>query len=132
MAIIRKNEAFQKLKQEILITDNSIRSAEAHRHVKKIIKLIDSHINVDDDWQVFEIHFDRAHVDFFKRLKAEFSTLTPKDLRLCAYLKMNLSSKEIAPLLNISTRSVEVHRYRIRKKIGLNPDQSLAEFMINF
>jgi len=132
MAIIRKNEAFQKLKEEILITDNSIRSAEVHRHVKRIIKLIDSHINVDDDWQVFEIHFDRAHVDFFKRLKAEFSTLTPKDLRLCAYLKMNLSSKEIAPLLNISTRSVEVHRYRIRKKIGLNPDQSLAEFMINF
>ena len=81
---------------------------------------------------MFEENFDQAHNNFFKRLKKEFPSLTPGDLRLCAYLHMNLTSKEIAPLLNISIRGVEIHRYRLRKKLGLSGDENLVEFILRF
>ena len=65
-----------------------------------------------------------------KRIKELHPSITPNDLRLCAYLRLNLSSKEIAPLLNISHKSVEVKRYRLRKKMGLDHDQSLADYIL--
>jgi DNA-binding CsgD family transcriptional regulator len=65
-------------------------------------------------------------------LSKHFPVLTVKDIKLCIYLKMNLSSKEIAPLLNISYRGVELHRYRLRKKLQLSPDTNLNKFMIDF
>jgi DNA-binding CsgD family transcriptional regulator len=73
-----------------------------------------------------------VHEAFFNRLKAQFPDLTPGDLKLAAYLKMNLSSKEIAPLLNISVRGVENKRYRLRQKVHLDNDANLTEFMIHF
>ncbi|HEU0226802.1 MAG TPA: LuxR C-terminal-related transcriptional regulator, partial [Arachidicoccus soli] len=59
-----------------------------------------------------------------------FPNLTAQDLRLAAYLKMNLTTKEIAPLLNISTRGVEIKRYRLRKKMNLDEHENLSDFMI--
>jgi Sigma-70, region 4. len=73
-----------------------------------------------------------VHDDFFKRLLLTYPQLTPGDLRLAAYLKLNLSSKEIAPLLNISVRGVENKRYRLRKKLGLPEEANLTEFILNF
>jgi DNA-binding CsgD family transcriptional regulator len=81
---------------------------------------------------MFEHLFDQAHENFFKRLKTSFPDLTTSDLRLCAYLRLNLSSKEIAPLLNISVRGVEEKRYRIRKRLGLSSDQGLSDFIVSF
>jgi DNA-binding CsgD family transcriptional regulator len=66
-----------------------------------------------------------------KKLRNNYPELTPKDLRLCAYLRMNLSSKEIAPLLNISIRGVEISRYRLRKKLHLPRDANLTDFMMH-
>ena len=85
-----------------------------------------------EDWEKFEIHFDQVHEDFLKKIRKKYPELTPKDLRLCAYLKMNLSSKEIAPILNISVRGVEISRYRLRKKMNLPRDANLNDFMMNF
>jgi len=102
------------------------------RYYTKINKLIENNLNSEHDWEMFENLFDQAHENFFKRLKQEYPDLTPSDFRLCAYLRMNLSSKEIAPLLNISIRGVEEKRYRLRKKINLNPEQNLTEFIIGF
>lgn len=65
-----------------------------------------------------------------KTLKDKYPDLTPSDLRLCAFLRMNLASKEIAPLLGISVRGVENHRYRLRKRLNLDADSNLTEFMI--
>ena len=65
-----------------------------------------------------------------KKMKSIHPTITPNDLRLCAYLRLNLSSKEIAPLLNISHKSVEVKRYRLRKKLELDHEQSLSNYII--
>ena len=81
---------------------------------------INKEIEHQDNWLVFEENFDKVHENFLQRLKGNHIDLTPKDLRLAAYLRMNLSSKEIAPLLNISIRSVEISRYRLRKKMNLH------------
>ncbi|MCK4699194.1 MAG: transcriptional regulator, partial [Bacteroidales bacterium] len=75
---------------------------------------------------------DQAHQNFFKRLKTDYPKLTPSDLRLCAYLRINLSSKEIAPMLNISLRGIEVKRYRLRQRLGLQTEENLVEFIMRF
>lgn len=124
--LIRKNEALQSLKDDLLDSQNETRS------IQKIIRRIDEHLEADHDWEIFEASFNRVHDDFFKRLMQDYPDLTPGDLRLAAYLKMNLSSKEIAPLLNISIRGVENKRYRLRKKTGLPEDANLTEFMMRF
>lgn len=124
--LIRKNEALQGLKDDLLESRNEPRS------IQKIIRRIDEHLEADHDWEIFEASFNQVHDDFFKRLMQAYPDLTPGDLRLAAYLKMNLSSKEIAPLLNISIRGVENKRYRLRKKTGLPEDTNLTEFMMRF
>jgi len=98
--------------------------------LRKISKLIDDAHNDDRDWDVFEKSFNESHGNFFKKLKADYPTLVPNDLKLCAYLRLNMSSKEIASLLNITTRGVEIRRYRLRKKLNLPTDKNLSEFLL--
>jgi FixJ family two-component response regulator len=86
----------------------------------------------DEDWKTFETHFDQAHQDFINRLKSTYPHLTQSDLKLCAYLRLNISSKEIAHLLNISLRGVEVRRYRLRKRINISTEENLYEFLLKF
>lgn len=124
--LIRKNEALQSLKDNLLDAKNEPRA------LSKIVREIDAHLEGDHDWEIFEESFNRVHDDFFKRLMQSFPDLTPGDLRLAAYLKMNLSSKEIAPLLNISVRGIENKRYRLRKKLGLPEEANLTEFIMAF
>jgi len=82
--------------------------------------------------QVFEQNFNQVHEQFFKKLMENYPDLSKGDLKLAAYLRMNLSSKEISQLLNITYRSVELKRYRLRKKMNLGQDENLAEFMMSF
>lgn len=121
MSIIKKNKVLNKIKKEIKNADNIA-----------AIKLIDNNINDNKDWSFFEKAFNNADKDFFGKIKTEHPDLTPNDLRFCAYLRLNLSSKEMAPLLNISTKSVETKRYRLRKKLGLDHDDSLVNYMLKF
>ena len=79
----------------------------------------------------FILPFNNADKKFLRKIKTKHPGLTPNDLRLCAYLRLNLSSKEIAPLLNISPRSVEVKRYRLRKKMQLDHDINLTNYIID-
>ncbi|WP_430817231.1 LuxR C-terminal-related transcriptional regulator [Carboxylicivirga sp. RSCT41] len=132
IATIKRKEVLTEVKEEILKQREHLKYSYPEKYMNRLIRMIDHSIEDEDDWNVFRMHFDRAHEDFFKRIKNTYDDLTPKDLRLCAYLKMNLSTKEIAPLMNVSTRSVEVHRYKIRKKLGLDPNDNLTEFMISF
>ena len=85
---------------------------------------------LDADWEQFARHFDQVHSHFLKKVRQHYPQLTVKDHRLCAYLRMNLSSKEMASLMNISVRSVEVARYRLRKKLALESEVNLVEFML--
>jgi DNA-binding CsgD family transcriptional regulator len=132
MSIIRKNEALIEVKDEVEKQKEELGYRLPNKYFDNIVRLIDKNITSDHDWEIFESHFDQAHENFFKKLKAQYPDLTPHDFRLCAYLKLNLSSKEIAPLLNITIRGVEEKRYRLRKRLNLASDQGLTEFIMKF
>lgn len=127
MSIIKKNEFLMELKTIIERHKNELGSRYPDKYYNYLNNKIDNNISNQDDWQIFETNFERAHEQFFTKIKTLFPDLTPGDLRLCAYLRMNLSSKEIAPLLGISVRGVENHRYRLRKRMKLDHDNSLIE-----
>ena len=124
MSIIKKNEILNTIKSELSeIKDDT--------KIKPVIKIINKNLNNTGDWNMFQEAFNNADSDFLKKVKSTHPILTPNDLRLCAYLRVNLSSKEIAPLLNISPRSVEIKRYRLRKKIDLQHEKSLVEYILS-
>ena len=123
MSIIKKNEFLNTIKKELISYNKS-------NTLDKVIKLLDKNINDSNDWEFFQEAFNNADKDFFNKIKEVHPNLTPTDLKLCAYLRLNLSSKEIAPLLNISPKSVEVKRYRLRKKMELDHDASLTNYIL--
>jgi len=123
MSIIKKNEILNTIKEELSLINEKDR-------IKPVIKIINKNLSNTGDWKLFEEAFNNADSDFLKKIKTIHPNLTPNDLRLCAYLRLNLSSKEIAPLLNISARSVEIKRYRLRKKMELDHEQSLVEYIL--
>jgi DNA-binding CsgD family transcriptional regulator len=132
LSIIRKNEVLIEIKSELEKQKEELGPRYPARYLQRLTTLIDKNISNDNDWEIFEALFDQAHENFFKRLKTSFPDLTQSDLKLCAYLKLNLSSKEIAPLLNISIRGVEIRRYRLRKRLGLSSDDNLVEYIMQF
>jgi DNA-binding CsgD family transcriptional regulator len=85
---------------------------------------------MDQGWEQFAFHFDRVHSDFLAALKQEYPQLTANEQKLCAYLRMNLSTKEIAGLMNISVRGVEISRYRLRKKLQIPTETNLFQFLL--
>lgn len=130
MSLVYKNELLQKLSQEILKLKDGNGKPLAEDQLRKIQKVIDEGMNDERDWNLFESSFNEAHESFFKKLKANHPDLVPNDLKLCAYLHMNMSSKEMASLLNISLRGVEIRRYRLRKKLEIPHDKNLVEFLM--
>lgn len=132
MELVRKNEMLIRLKKELGQLRRKKEQENPAFHLQKMIRQIDRHLSSEEDWHVFEANFNQLHNQFFTRLKEQYPELTPGDLRLAAYLKMNLTSKEIAPLLNISLRGVENKRYRLRRKMGLGPEENLTEFLMQF
>ncbi len=90
---------------------------------------IDSNIQNDEVLRRIEEEFDLIHNNFMKHLGEKHPNLSPNERIMCAYLKMNLSTKEIAPLINISVRGVETLRYRLRKKLGLSREESLTDYL---
>jgi DNA-binding CsgD family transcriptional regulator len=127
MNLNSKNELLAFIKDDLKKNSETNTSLS----VKSVIRTINKNITEEDSWKVFKEAFDNADKDFLKKIKQAHSSLTPNDLRLCAYLRLNLSSKEIAPLLNISLRSVEIKRYRLRKKMDLHHEQGLVEYIIS-
>lgn len=130
MLIIQKNEILTKLKNDLNKIRNAIADEPMKNEIGSTIKRIGKEIDNEKQWQVFNTHVEQVHEALFKKLIEKYPDLTPRELSLCAYLRMNISSKEIATLMNISTRGVEISRYRIRKKLGLGRDENLTDFML--
>ncbi|MCL9770064.1 LuxR family transcriptional regulator [Flavobacterium sp. HXWNR69] len=126
MSLIKKDELLAIIKEDLK------KSAETsdNKNLKSVITTISRNINEDDSWNVFKEAFDNVDKDFLKRIKLLHPNLTSSDLKLCAYLRLNLTSKEIAPMLNISIRSVEIKRYRLRKKLNLMHDNGLVDYIL--
>ena len=129
MHLVQKGEILMKIKSDLNNLEKDV-PEKLKQKVKQIERVIESDVRLDKNWERFESHFDQVHENFFKRLRSNYPQLTPKDQKLCAYLRMNLTTKEIAPLLNISVRGVEISRYRLRKKMELDSDVNLVSFIL--
>lgn len=132
MTIIRKNEVLIKVKDELVELKKHLGTQYPNKYYDRMIRLVDQNISSDDDWQIFQTNFDRIHENFFRNLHAAYPELTSNDLRFCAYFRLNLTTKDIAHLMNISPKGVEVARYRIRKKINIPSEKNISEFLIEF
>ncbi|MGB1448848.1 MAG: triple tyrosine motif-containing protein [Flavobacteriaceae bacterium] len=125
MSTLKRNEFLTTIKAEL-------ETIKGESKAEKLIKKINAKLKSNDDWEYFKKAFDNTDQPLFSKLKETHPTLTKNDLKLCAYLRLNLSSKEIAPLLNISVHSVEIKRYRLRKKMGLERSQGIVEYIMTF
>ena len=131
---MRKNEILQKIKKDAVNLSRTINDgnlSSIRRGMLRLINQIDINLEHDSDLDNFQNSFNAVHDDFFKKLDTQYPQLSYKDKMLCAYIKMSLMSKEIAPLLNISVRGIEINRYRLRKKLGLDEKANLAKFLQN-
>jgi DNA-binding CsgD family transcriptional regulator len=124
LSIAKQSEMIENI-QGILDSDMDFNKLKSE--IKKVIKInaVNKH-----EWETFETNLNQIHNEFIINLSKKYPSLTSKDIKLCIYLKMNLSSKEIAPMMNISFRGVELHRYRLRKKLNLVQDENLSKFLL--
>ncbi len=129
MHLVQRGKLLSKIGDELMPLVQQSANNETAKDLKKVLRLLNEAKRLDNDWNQFAIHFDQVHANFLTNLKEKYTNLSPNDLKLCAYLKLNLSSKEIAQLLNITPRAVEVSRYRLRKKLGLKPEMNLFDFL---
>lgn len=129
--IIQKNELIEKIKALIEDFYAKNKSTLLQQLIYKINNLVSHNLDTEDDWKNFLLKFEEKHTEFFKKLKTDYPTLTSTDLRLCACLKLNMETKDIASLMNLSIRAVENNRYRLRKKLDLKTEQNLNEFFIS-
>lgn len=123
MSLINKNELLQGIKNDLL-------QLEEKASRKEVARVIDKNLSNNSDWEFFKEAFNNADKDFLNKMKSKHPELTANDLKFCAFLRLNLSSKEIAPLLNISVRSVEIKRYRLRKKMNLEHSMNLIDYIL--
>ena len=131
MTNIAHQEFLNSLKEEI--QRQKLSGQYGRKNLDKLLTLVNSNIVSDkENWTMFQANFDRIHENFFRNLKLQYTDLTSGDLRFCALLRLNMPTKEISKLLNISTRGVDAARYRLRKKFNLLPEESLTDFLINF
>lgn len=131
MHLVQKREMLGKIRDDLNGLLKKIDNEQVSNEFKKLLKILGEDNKIDDNWEQFAHHFDKVHTDFLVALKKRHASLTSSELKLCAYLRMNLSSKEIAQLMNISIRGVEIGRYRLRKKLGLSKETNLFEFLLS-
>lgn len=127
---IRKNEVMEELKESIKAIRKKV-DASTSAELNKLSRTVDHVLDVDKDWEDFKLYFENVHKGFFSKLKQDFPDLGNAELKLCALLKLNLNIKETASIMGISPESVKTARYRLRKKLGLEKDQSLSDFVMN-
>jgi ligand-binding sensor domain-containing protein/DNA-binding CsgD family transcriptional regulator len=130
MYLVERGGLLSNMKEELLGVIKKLGLPNLAYELRGVFKMITDTEKSNEDWDRFALYFDQVHNNFLTILKTKFPQLSPTDLKLCAYLRLNLSSKEIAQILNISLKGVEVSRYRIRKKLNLSTETNLYDFLI--
>lgn len=130
MHLVERGSLLSNIKDELLAVIKKLNIPGLPYEFRSVFKMISDTEKNDDDWNRFALYFDQVHNNFLSILKAKFPLLSSTDLKLCAYLRLNLTSKEIAQILNISLKGVEVSRYRIRKKLNLPTETNLYDFLL--
>jgi DNA-binding CsgD family transcriptional regulator/heme exporter protein D len=129
--VVRKNEILEEIRDELKQVKLDMGQQLPNIHYQKLLNSIERNVAGKEDWQLFEDNFEEIHEQFFKRLRTICPAISPSELRLAACLRMNLSTKEMAPALGISIRGVEIKRYRLRKKLDLGLDSNLVQYMMD-
>ncbi|UXP32350.1 FGGY family carbohydrate kinase [Reichenbachiella agarivorans] len=129
MQLYNKDEFLLEIKDSLKGLSADLSVEDQKKVLQRLIAKIESKTDSDKDWESFEGQFDLLHSDFFKKLKSDFPKLSVSEAKLCMLLKMKLSTKEIANQLNLSVRGVETRRYRLRKKLQINKELDLEEFL---
>ena len=133
--VIQKQEIFTFMQDELQKISAYLRKEQTKDALRKLNRLLEKvHANIEDEdnWQKLENNFNIVHNNFLSRLKERYPDLTSSELKLAAYIRMDLITKEVAPLFNLSERGMESARYRLRKKLGLSREESLSRFLQNF
>lgn len=131
MHLVQKSELMNNLRKTLQkISSKKELDHHARTEIDRLVRIIDRDANLDEEWNRFSRNFDEVHSDFLQRIREKQPQLSPNDYKLCAYLRMNLSTKEIASLLNLSVRGVEASRYRLRKRLGLPTGENLIDFLL--
>jgi DNA-binding CsgD family transcriptional regulator len=131
MHLVQKGELLSNIREELMRMKKGVNGdGAAAEEFKKMLRILGEENKMDKDWEQFAVHFDKVHSDFLQILKSTHPQLSAHELKLCAYLRMNLSSKEIAQLENISVRGVEISRYRLRKKLHIPTEINLFDFLM--
>ena len=131
-ALVKRNQAVQTILEEFEKQKETLGDRYPNKLYTKLHALMEETMENKADWVLFESYFNSAHHNFLDRLRQQYSDLTTGDLRICCLLRMNLSTKEIASLMNVSVRAIELRRYRLRKRLGLEGETNLVDFLMNF
>ena len=134
ISLMMKSGQKRQMLEEIEIMVDKLTSSSAKElrlFIDDLKAKIRNSYTFDNDWQVLKTHFEEVHPDFFKTLSKKHPELSQNDLKLCAYFRINLSTKDIARLLNISDRSVQTARYRMKKKMNLDTDTDLMNYILS-
>jgi ligand-binding sensor domain-containing protein/DNA-binding CsgD family transcriptional regulator len=132
MHLVQRGEVLSKIKEALMQIAKKHDISDKSINVRQLVRLLRDAERKDEDWELFSIHFNHVNEGFFTRLKAQHPDLTHNELKLCALLSMNLTSKEVAQLMNITIKAVEVGRYRLRKKLKLEVETNLYTYLLGF
>jgi len=127
IAMVQKNSILQDLK--VKIGENWTSKSSFEAKIKGILSDIDNSMDMEDEWKVFKQHFEEVHPDFFVKLEKCCPDLTPHEIRFCTYIKMNISAKDIAQMMNVTNRAIQMNRHRIKKKLELGESIDFSTFV---
>lgn len=130
--LVKKSETIMDIVNQLDTIKKKSKDDSVKQQLQKLIRALKNDEIIYEGWDQVMFHFNELHENFFDRLRTVYPSLTPKDLRLCAYLKMNLTTKEMATLMNVTPRGVEASRYRLRKKLNLPSDTNLTAFIMSY
>lgn len=131
LQVAKKNKVLNGIIQKLKEIDNNQLDEATKFQISKLNKSISKEVNNDKSWKDLEKHIKNVHFDFLKRLKEKHPTISPRELDLSTYLLMNMSTKELVEIMNISSGGVELARYRLRKKLDLNKKENLTGYLMS-
>lgn len=131
LQVVKKNDVLNEIKQKLEHTLDK-QGNDVKKDINSVVKILEHEISEDKDWEAIELYFNNVYKGFLKKLKEKYPELRSTELKMCAYIRMDLSNKEIAALMNNTIRGIEAYRYRLRKSLNLKREESLKEFLFNF
>jgi DNA-binding CsgD family transcriptional regulator len=128
----KENELYKAVSKKLKIMLKSGKTAFSQDDLQEIQQAMEQLRGKTDNWEIFKQKFSAVHKDFFDKLEAAHPGLTKTELKFCAYLRIRMTSQQIASVMNISMEAIRKSRYRIRKKLGLKTEDSLEEHINRF